>query len=186
VVARASRLFFIGGLAVMLVLPGAAAEARGWEEVHQTSDDVRVTVGQDGIATVQHHLRYRIVAGHFKALDFVGLEPSAELVAESTVLPEKGGEIEAHVVANPRTPGAVRITFDEPRGLARGVYVIDVKYRRRKDTTAHASSSICPLRRPSLASRRRSKPRPRWRPCVANPRSTSSSSSALTSLAAKP
>ena len=111
------------------VLETPSVEARGWEEIHQTSDDVRVTVGADGMATVQHHLRYRIVAGHFKAFDFAGLDERAELIAESLVLPEKGGEIAAKVIVNPKTPGAVRIAFDEPRGLGRGVYVTDVKYR---------------------------------------------------------
>ncbi|MEA2747669.1 MAG: hypothetical protein QOI41_1812 [Myxococcales bacterium] len=105
------------------------ADARGWEEVHQTSDDVRVTVGADGIAVVQHHLRYRVVAGHFKTLDFTGVEPTAELVAETTALAEKGGELPAHVTPNPKTPGAVKIAFDEPRGIGRGVYVLDVSYR---------------------------------------------------------
>jgi hypothetical protein len=119
-------------LLVSLALLGLAvappvAEAKGWEEVHQTSDDVRVTVGPDGVATVQHHLRYRVVAGHFKSLDFAGVDPHADLVAESTILPEKGGEIPARVEANPRSPGAVRILYDEPRGLGRGVYVVDVK-----------------------------------------------------------
>lgn len=113
-----------------MALAGApAAEARGWEEIHQTSDDVRVTVGADGVAMVQHHLRFRIVAGHFKAFDFAGLDPRAELVTESVVLPEKGGEIAAQAVPNPKVPGAVRIAFDEPRGLGRGVYVTDVKYK---------------------------------------------------------
>lgn len=105
------------------------AEARGWEEIHQTSDDVRIAVGADGVAMVQHHLRYRVVAGRFKAFDFAGLDPRAELVSESVVLPEKGGEIAAQAIANPKTAGAVRITFDEPRGLGKGVYVTDVKYR---------------------------------------------------------
>ena len=107
----------------------SGAQARGWEEVHQTSDDVRLTVGADGIATVQHHLRYRVVAGHFKTLDFTGIEPNAEVVAESTALLEKGGELPAHILANPKVPGALLIAFDEPRGVGRGVYVIDVKYR---------------------------------------------------------
>lgn len=129
-----SRFFRLVGapaaVAAVATLVGPRAEARGWEEVHQTSDDVRVAVGPDGIATFTHHLRYRIVAGHFKSLDFTGLEPNAELVAESTALPEKGGEIPAQVIPNPKTPGAVKITFDgEPRGLGRGVYVLDVKYR---------------------------------------------------------
>jgi hypothetical protein len=105
------------------------AGARGWEEVHQTSDDVRVTVGADGLAVVQHHLRYRIVAGHFKTLDFTGVEPTAELVVETTALAEKGGELPAHVTPNPKTPGAVKIAFDEPKGIGRGVYVLDVSYR---------------------------------------------------------
>ena len=114
---------------VALAVGSRTADAKGWEEVHQTSDDVRVTVAADGVATVQHHLRYRIVAGHFKTLDFTGIDPRAELVAESTILPEKGGEIAARVEPNPKTPGAVRIAYDEPRGLGRGVYVVDVKYR---------------------------------------------------------
>ena len=74
--------------------------------MHQTSDDVRLTVGADGVATVQHHLRYRVVAGHFKTLDFTGVEPNAELVVETTALVEKGGELPAHVLANPKVPGA--------------------------------------------------------------------------------
>ncbi|HSO31157.1 MAG TPA: hypothetical protein VLT33_01540, partial [Labilithrix sp.] len=105
------------------------AHAKGWEEVHQTSDDVRVSVGADGAALVTHHLRYRVVAGHFKTLEVVGLDPRAELVVETTVLPEKGGEIPARLEQNPKTPGAVRIAYDEPRGLGRGVYVVDVKYK---------------------------------------------------------
>jgi hypothetical protein len=114
----------------LFALAGAPrAEARGWEEIHQTSDDVRVTVGADGVAMVQHHLRYRVVAGHFKAFDFVGLDPRAELVAESLVLPEKGGELVAQAIVNPKVPGSVQITFDEPRGLGRGVYVTDVRYK---------------------------------------------------------
>ena len=107
----------------------STAGARGWEEVHQTSDDVRVTVGADGVAVVQHHLRFRIVAGHFKTLDFTGVEPTAELVTETTALAEKGGELPAHVTPNPKTPGAVKIAFDEPKGIGRGVYVLDVSYR---------------------------------------------------------
>jgi len=105
------------------------AHAGGWQEVHQTSDDVRVTVGPDGMATVQHHLRYRVVAGRFKSLDFTGVDPHADLKADATLLPEKGGEIAAHVESNPKSPGAVKLTFDEPKGIGRGVYVIDVSYR---------------------------------------------------------
>lgn len=117
------------GLLVGALSITPASHARGWEEVHQTSDDVRLTVGADGVATVQHHLRYRVVAGHFKTLDFTGIEPNAELVGETTALIEKGGELPAHVLPNPKVPGGLLIAFDEPRGIGRGVYVLDVKYR---------------------------------------------------------
>jgi hypothetical protein len=117
------------GLAASALAFTPGVQARGWEEVHQTSDDVRLTVGADGVATVQHHLRYRVVAGHFKTLDFTGIEPNAELVSETTALMEKGGELPAHILVNPKVPGGLLIGFDEPRGIGRGVYVIDVKYR---------------------------------------------------------
>ena len=55
------------GRFVLLSLAAAALVARpasagGWQEMHETSDDVRLDVGPDGVATVQHHLRYRVVA----------------------------------------------------------------------------------------------------------------------------
>lgn len=115
-------------LAAVGAMPGLSV-AKGWEEVHQTSDDVRVAVAPDGAAIVTHHLRYRVVAGHFKTLELAGLDPRAELIGETMVLPEKGGEIPARIEANPKTAGAVRIAYDEPKGLGRGVYVVNVKYK---------------------------------------------------------
>ncbi len=124
-----SRTPLLLSLVLLAVAVAPRAEAKGWEEVHQTSDDVRVTVSSDGVAMVQHHLRYRVVAGRFKTLDFAGVDPQAELVTDATILPEKGGEIAARVEVNSKALGAVRIAYDEPRGLGRGVYVVDVKYR---------------------------------------------------------
>lgn len=118
----------LGVLFVVAFVP-RAAEAKGWEEVHQTSDDVRIRVAPDGTALVSHHLRYRVVAGHFMTLDFGGIDPSAELIPESQLLPEKGGSIPAHIEANPKVPGSVRISHEQAGGLGRGVYVIDVSYR---------------------------------------------------------
>jgi len=105
------------------------AAAAGWQEIHQTSDDVRVAVGSDGLAVVTHHLRYRVVAGRFKTLEFAGIDTRAELVADAVVLPEKGGEIAARVEPNAKAPGAVKINVDDARGLPRGSYAIDVKYK---------------------------------------------------------
>ncbi len=115
--------------AVAFAVAPRIADAKGWEEVHQTLDDVRLTVGTDGAAIVQHRLRFRIVAGHFKTLDFAGIDPNAELITESTLVPEGGTPIPAHIEANPKAPGSVRIAYDEPRGLGRGVYAVDVSYR---------------------------------------------------------
>lgn len=117
------------GFALVTVLASSPAFAAGWQEVHQTSDDVRVTVGADGVATFEHHLRYRVVAGRFKAFELAGIDPRAELVADTVVLAEKGGETVGHVEPHPKTAGAVRIVLDEPKGLGRGIYAVDVKYK---------------------------------------------------------
>jgi hypothetical protein len=117
-------------VAAMALGSGSARAASSWQEMHETSDDVRVEVGPDGVGTVQHHLRYRIVAGRFKTFDVVGVDPRAELSPEAVMTPEKGGEeILARVEPVPKTPGTMRILIDEDKGVGRGAYVVDVKYR---------------------------------------------------------
>ena len=128
-------------LASALAYSPSAQAGGGWQEVHQTSDDVRIVVGPDGVAVVQHHLRYRIVAGKFKAFEFAGIDEHAELVGESTVTNEKGGgEIPARIEPNPKLAGSIRIAVDDPpmsprprgdgkAGLTRGTYTVDVRYR---------------------------------------------------------
>ncbi len=110
-------------------LVGTTARAGGWQEVHQTSDDLRIAVAPDGIATFEHTLRYRIVAGKLKTLDVSSIDPRGELAPETTVVAEKGGEIAARVEPNPKSPGTARIVIDDPKGLGRGVYVASVKYK---------------------------------------------------------
>lgn len=105
------------------------ARAAGWQEAHQTSDDVRVSVAQDGTATVVHRLRYRVVAGRFKSFDFAGIDPRAEIVPQTVALPEKGSEIGAKVEPNGKAPGSVRIVLDDPKGIGRGGYTIDLTYK---------------------------------------------------------
>lgn len=118
----------IGGLSLV----ATDAAAGGWVEAHETSDDVRLEVGVDGVATVTHHLRYRIVAGRFKSFDIVGIDTHAEIVPEATFSPEKGGdETAGHLEPSTKTPGTFHLMVDDPKGkgLARGAYVVDVKYR---------------------------------------------------------
>jgi hypothetical protein len=120
-----------GSVVLGVLLSSPLAVAGGWQEVHQSADDVRVAVGPDGIATVEHRLRYRIVAGRFKSLDVTGIDTHAELVPDSVAVPEKGTEVPAHVEmdATAKVPGTVKLTFDDPKGLSRGSYVIAVKYK---------------------------------------------------------
>jgi hypothetical protein len=107
-----------------------AAYAGTWQEAHESAADVRLEVGSDGIATVQHRLRYRVVAGHFRSFDLVGIDLRAELSPDAVLTPEKGG-VETPVRVEPvaKAPGTVRILVDEGKGLTRGAYVVDVKYK---------------------------------------------------------
>ncbi len=127
---RPFALFIAPAIAMLAV----HADAAGWQEMHETSDDVKIELQPDGQAEVQHHLRYRIVAGHFKSFDLVGVDPRAIVVAETVFTPEKIGgpgssEIPARVEAVAKTPGTLRVMIDEGKGLGRGSYVVDVKYK---------------------------------------------------------
>jgi hypothetical protein len=134
--------------AVMALAP--AAGAAGWQEMHETSDDVRFEVGPDGIATVQHHLRYRIVGGRYKMFEIAGIHPAAEIAPEAVFVSEKtGAEVLARVEAvapkpdkgddaatgsgqasdGSAKPITVRLMIDEGKGLGRGSYTVDVRYR---------------------------------------------------------
>lgn len=128
---RLSRLAPLLLVSAAAAFAGPAQAGGGWQEVHQTSDDVRITVGTDGVAIIQHHLRYRIVAGKFKAFEFAGIDEHAELVGEAAVTNEKGGgEIPARIEPNPKLAGSIRIAVDDPpKGLTRGTYTVDVRYR---------------------------------------------------------
>ncbi|MCL2725776.1 MAG: DUF2207 domain-containing protein [Polyangiaceae bacterium] len=107
----------------------AAASSSSRREAHQTSDDVRVAVAVDGSATVTQRVSYRIIAGRFKSLDFSGVDSRAELVADAIAVSDKGEESRAKVTAYPNRPGTVRVAFDDPKGLSRGTYSVDIKYR---------------------------------------------------------
>jgi hypothetical protein len=126
--ARRAVLFLC--LLGVLFLCASRARAAGWQEMHQSADDVRIAVGPDGVASIEHRLRFRIVAGRFKAFELAGVDTGAELVPETVIIPEKGGEIDARVEPSPKVPGTVRVVFDEPKkGLGRGVYLVGLRYR---------------------------------------------------------
>lgn len=132
------------------VLAGDAAASPsggGWQESHRSADDVRVVLGPDGVARISHHVRYRVVAGRLRSFELTGVDAAAELEAEAPVVTEAQPEPRhgavgasvaaaasaatstAHVERSPKTPGALRITLDDPKGLGRGTYTIDVAYK---------------------------------------------------------
>jgi len=119
------------GLAILMLAAHAhaATPSSAWQEVHQTLGDAHIAVAADGSATVVQRLRYRVVAGRFKSVDFAGFDPRAEFVTDTIAQANSGSAIGAKVEGYPNRPGTVRITFDDPKGLRRGSYVVDVKYR---------------------------------------------------------
>lgn len=115
--------------AVVPSLVASPAHAKGWQEMHQTSDDVRVSIEPDGTALVQHHMRYRVVAGHFTTIDLPGVVEGAEPLPDAVVASEKTGEVEAHLEVHPKDERTLRVVIDTPKGLRRGSYVVDARYR---------------------------------------------------------
>ena len=121
---------WIPGLVLAASVAAPAAHAGGWQEMHETSDDVRLEVATDGVATVAHRLRLRVVAGHFKTIELAGIDAHAQVEPQAVVTAEKGGaEMPARVEADPKLPSTLRIFIDEGKGLGRGIYLVDVKYR---------------------------------------------------------
>ncbi len=114
----------------MFVGTSASAREAAWQEVHRVSEDVRIELGPDAVAIVQHHLRYKIVAGQFKTLDVAGLDPRGELAPDVRILAEKGGaEIPAKIERLAASPGNARLVTEDGKPLGRGSYAVDVRYR---------------------------------------------------------
>jgi len=132
-------------VAFALVATLATVRAGAWQEAHEASDDVDIRVAPDGVAAVQHHVRWRVVHGPLRWIDLSsfevgpdGVEPSIEVTAED------GRKLSAHVTAVPdprrdakhdevREPGrdvrAIRIEVDEPKAFMRGTFTFEVRYR---------------------------------------------------------
>ncbi len=139
----------ISGLFASAPYAAAASPSSGggWQESHRNADDVKVVVGNDGVARIEHHLRYRVVAGRLKTFELTGVDAAAQIEPEARVTAETPPEVRpgaspkaktsdtpppaptAHVERSPKTPGALRVTIDDPRGLGRGTYTVDVAYQ---------------------------------------------------------
>ncbi len=121
---------FAAFLFVFIGIFGFAAAPAGaeYQEAHTLSDDVRIKVGADGVASIIRQVRYGVVAGRYKSFDIGGIEPQAILASETTVLVDGGRELVAHVARHPKLPDVVRLSFDEPKGVGRGTYAFALSY----------------------------------------------------------
>jgi len=128
----------LAALAIFAPLADARA-AGGWQEWHQTGNDVFVTVDRAGTAHVEHHVRYRVVAGKMQAFDLPAIDMDAQIVPEVSVAAEDGTRFQGHAEgisakavkdlpdADPSSQ-VVRVTVDDPKGLKRGTYAFVVAY----------------------------------------------------------
>ncbi len=139
-VRRVLGLSFVFAIA-LAALPRAAF---AWVEAHVEADDVHVALERGGKAKVEHKITLRVAGGPLRSLDVHGVDADAAPDPDGFVVPQKealSGSIASAVpvsvelappAAKPRADGspvppALKIRFGD-RGLARGVYVLRVRY----------------------------------------------------------
>jgi hypothetical protein len=110
-------------LFVTLLVP---AKALAWQEAHEVGDDVEVRVEPNGLAAVEHSIRWHVVRGPLKSIDLVNVAPSAVLEPEVRVKGDDGRDLTAHLARH--DDRTVRIIVDEPRALMRGTFTFDVRW----------------------------------------------------------
>ncbi len=132
-----------------LGLVGYAHAAPGWQEWHQTGNDLVVSVSPQGKARIEHHVRYRVVAGKFTSFDLPAIDIDAAIAPEVSVVTDDGTRLTAHAEGisakatrddpdvDPRTQQVVRVSMDDARGLKRGTYSFTVVYEEDALTTGH-------------------------------------------------
>lgn len=129
---------FATALAIFAPLASARA-ATGWQEWHQTGNDVFVTVDKAGTAHVEHRVRYRVVAGKMQSFDLPAIDMEAQIVPDVSIAAEDGARLGGHAEgisakavkdlpdADPSSQ-VVRVSVDDPKGLKRGTYTFVVAY----------------------------------------------------------
>jgi hypothetical protein len=115
------------GLAVALMVVFAPARALAWQDAHQIGDDSNIRLDPRGVAIVAHALRWRVLRGPLRSIDLANVDPGAVLEAKVPVVADDGRTLGAQAVR--RDDGIVRLTFDDPHGLMRGNFTIDVRWQ---------------------------------------------------------
>jgi hypothetical protein len=119
--------------AVALVVAAGAflatgrARAAGWQEAHQTGDDVEIRVDSDGVASLRNLLRWHVVRGPLRSIDIENVDAAAVLEPAVIVTTEDGRPLSARLVRRDET--SVRIETADPRSFMRGTFTFDVRWR---------------------------------------------------------
>jgi hypothetical protein len=108
--------------------PAHASQAPGWREIHEIADDVHVEVDEAGGASVQHLVRWHVVHGPIASVDLAGVDASAVLEPAVAITADDGRLVSnGHAARQDAT--TVRVAVDDPKALARGTFVFDVRWR---------------------------------------------------------
>jgi hypothetical protein len=112
-------------LALALAAPLAAKSAHAWQEAHQIGNDADLVIDAKGVAAVKNELQWHLARGTFRSFDLPNFPPSAVVEPLVSIAAADGRTFTGHAVR--RDDGTVHITVDEPRGLARGNFTLDVR-----------------------------------------------------------
>lgn len=107
-----------------LVVP---APARAWQEAHELGQDFVVRVEATGVASVEDKVRWRVVRGPLKSLDFGNLDVDHVRDPSATVTAEDGRPLAAHLVR--QDARTFRVVIDEPHAPAHGVFAFDLRWQ---------------------------------------------------------
>ncbi|MGA2447503.1 MAG: hypothetical protein ABTD50_02370 [Polyangiaceae bacterium] len=120
----------VAAMVMALVTGLGATQARaskGSKDGRQEGSEARVHVEPSGVAIVDYELRYRVVHGPLHSVDLFGIDDAVEVDSRVVVSGDDGREATARAESVPA--GGVRIAIEDPRGLPRGVFTMDVRWR---------------------------------------------------------
>lgn len=138
---RRSALRLLVTLAISAVVGLLSTSAWAWVELTVARDDLRLDVGRDGKARVEHRVLLLVSGGPLKSVTVRGVDADAEIEPGAYVIAEKddkAGQLEAaepvQITKKPAdtgTPGVTRTDLDVrlgEKGLGRGRYVLVFRY----------------------------------------------------------
>ena len=120
------------GLLFSLLATLTPGRAEAWIESTVIADEVRVQVDRNGTALVDHALTVRVRGAPLRVFALAGVDPDAALEGPLQVAPQReGASLEGvlPVIGQVLPDAALRLEVDDPRGVAKGVYVFRFRYR---------------------------------------------------------